>query len=257
MKNKLLSVLLAVFVIGVLVLSGPANAVSVSLNTADSSPTAGDIVTLTGEFSVEVDENIPVSNVDVRINDQRCYFTPEGQLENAPGSICDKVSIIRESGDNYGYGYGYGTTPSLRYLINWDTTGASGTQDVIFNVNTGSRTYSSETQTFTFGTPTTPTGNDTGGSDTPPINTGSFDVIVYDITATSASFNATYPGIVTYDLFWGTVDEFSYGHIHGGTTYDTHLIARELMPATTYQFLFNACDGSGCMNYRSSFTTLG
>ena len=168
-SSKLVSVLLTVFVIGMLLMAGPANAVSVTQSApSDASPTQGDTTTFDVEVKVSASENLPVDTIELVIDGNTCLYDVNGAFVSGP-NICSGFTVQQTSavsefssnrngngygfGAGYGYGYGYGygagtnSLTALKYKVTWNTNGyAAKSYTIKTNVNvvgTSSYTFSS------------------------------------------------------------------------------------------------------------------
>jgi hypothetical protein len=109
-KNNILSIFLTTLVIGLLILSGPARAIDVNLETPDIDYINDDTV----EFKIAVDINdgefLPLAYTDLMLNygddSKICKINNDNTIDN-----CDFLTVtsaIKDLQGSYGYGYGYG-----------------------------------------------------------------------------------------------------------------------------------------------------
>jgi hypothetical protein len=163
-KNRILSALLSIMVIGMLIMAGPAQAVSVTVdNLSSPTPLSGETVTFDVDVSVAPSENIPVSGVFLQVGATKCLFDIDGTRISAD-AICQSFTLTQTaSGDfgfgygygngqsfGYGYGYGYGSTgQALAYTVSWDTTGYTGSHSITFGTTADTTDFTSNTITIT------------------------------------------------------------------------------------------------------------
>jgi len=163
-SKKAISLLITVFVVALLVFSGPASAVEIGVkNISPDDPEVGDSVTFQVYVDIETNERIPIQNLTLHLGDTTCTFDVDGNnlttcsgltIENVVkydnyaegalfgygygynGSQYTTTDATFGTGYGYGYGYGYQYTggtyeAELTYNVTWDTTGVSaGSYDV-------------------------------------------------------------------------------------------------------------------------------
>ncbi|MFH1327659.1 MAG: hypothetical protein ABIH76_02215 [Candidatus Bathyarchaeota archaeon] len=127
-KSKIFAFLFTVLVIGLLVLSGPVQGFTLSLDVNKLRPVKGEIVTFTAELTIDSGERLPVEELTLVLNGPEkvtCRFDTSGN----PLSNCHDITITKILDPGYGYGYGYNfgygygfTTGKLAYLIRIDTS---------------------------------------------------------------------------------------------------------------------------------------
>jgi hypothetical protein len=128
--QNLIGVVLTLLVISLLIISGPASAITLSITAIDSTDSLYESELVEFQVSVDIDsgEMIPVQNLTIQIYSadanysKSCTFLPGGtELE---GELCDYLDILPnpspygygyESSNMYGYGYGYNQTLSYGY----------------------------------------------------------------------------------------------------------------------------------------------
>ena len=127
-KSKIFAVLFTALVIGLLVVAGPAQAFSLSLDVDKTRPEKGELVTFTAEINIESGETLPIELLILELNGPEkisCTFDVDGN----PLTECRGIKIIKTQDSEYGYGYdynfgyGYGYTEGkLSYSIELDTS---------------------------------------------------------------------------------------------------------------------------------------
>ncbi len=150
-RQGIVSILLTILVIGVLLISGPAQAVTLGItDLSTSTPDEGSDVSFTISVDIADGERIPVQYLTLTIGSDSCQFAIDG-TEQA-GDLCDSVSITQTvesqpyseydySANMYGYdtgndinytfgpGYGYGydavIPQELEYDVVWTTSSVS------------------------------------------------------------------------------------------------------------------------------------
>jgi len=113
---------LALAVLLILILIGPAQGFTLLLNLDNTTPNQGELVVFTAEIDVPTGERLPISQLTLSLEGPEkaeCKFLPNGQiLEGCKGiSIAPIQSPSYGYGYNYGYGYTYGHGYSHGY--NW------------------------------------------------------------------------------------------------------------------------------------------
>jgi len=163
--SKIISLLITVFVVALLVFSGPASAVEIGVkNISPDDPEVGDSVTFQVYVDIETNERVPIKNLTLTIDGiVECSFDVDGNnLTACSGLSIEKLTNPEynqgalfgygygynyTSGSyetanqtfDYGYGYGYQTgynyatdsQAELTYNVTWNTTGISaGSYDI-------------------------------------------------------------------------------------------------------------------------------
>lgn len=112
-RGRNVSVLISIFVLGLLLVSGPADALKLSINSfGNSNPTQGDEIRTIAKVKVNSNEKIDLDEPLKLLLDGIVVCTIKLDGSNA---ICDRndinISLIssdKENGYGYGYGYDYG-----------------------------------------------------------------------------------------------------------------------------------------------------
>ncbi|WP_096207418.1 PGF-pre-PGF domain-containing protein [Candidatus Methanoperedens nitratireducens] len=185
-KSILSSALITVFIVIMLIISGPAQAVSVKIADLDSSYTSGSSISFKIKIDIEdLDQYVPITNISLDltgpsgVNKKSTFYlngtpipggdsnisispddkNPSGKYGYGYGYGFDDVldqgtDFGYGYGYGYGYSYGYGVKPKLEYDydVTIDTTSLPvGSYSMVASLNTG-RTekpaFSSETETF-------------------------------------------------------------------------------------------------------------
>ncbi len=131
-KNKLFSTLITVFVVTILILSGPTKAIVLYVQTDKTvyNPNHQEIVFTLG-VDIEESESVPVQNITLYIEgpvNRTCIFYPDGTAVSG----CTNLTITRNSTyDSYAqgdgmFGYGYGRSPSSGDYATGNQTFGSG-----------------------------------------------------------------------------------------------------------------------------------
>lgn len=170
LKRSALSIGLSLFVVTILLVASPVQAVQLTQSVPASGSTNNQ-VTLHMYLNVASGENIPLDKVYVQIagpTPELCIF----ELDGTPVSGCDDITIIHKEssspyeagnreaagwngtsnqGTNFGFGYGYGPAAGHQrefvWRLQWDTTSSlPGNYEVKYWVTTSvlDRTYSVE-----------------------------------------------------------------------------------------------------------------
>ncbi len=109
--NKIFSIAITAFVIGLLVFLGPVNALQLSLNGLKTTPyVEGEKVSFIGDIEVQTNEIINVRNVSVVVNGQTvCTIDQWGWILSGCSGVT--MTLVGYSSP-FGYGYGYNTFQS-------------------------------------------------------------------------------------------------------------------------------------------------
>jgi hypothetical protein len=125
-NSTIISVFIAIFIILMLILSGPAQAVQILLNGIQSQYQPGSFVNFTVSINISNPEKyVPAKNMDLKINgpvnlDSAFYLN--GTLISSASNI--KINPVKVP-ENVDYGYGYGQndkTLVLKYNVSINTT---------------------------------------------------------------------------------------------------------------------------------------
>ena len=155
MKNKgrnLISVLITSIVISILFLSGPANAIDVSLDTPDIDVTNDPTQTFTLEVQINDGEFLPILFTYLIFNDGTNSITCKIDKEDVVSgcsflTVADRTISDLDLGQNFGYGYGYNSNNNLGYnSFGYGYGYGYGTRGQI-GVGSGTITYSLEVDT--------------------------------------------------------------------------------------------------------------
>ena len=124
-KKHGIATLLSILVLSILMVLGPASAVTLSISASSSSVAEGQDVTFTPSVDIDTNERIPFTEFEVEILDESdsvvdsCSFTPSGSLVTCDSSDFSVSSTITTGIYGYGYGYGYGFTGSATESTNF------------------------------------------------------------------------------------------------------------------------------------------
>ncbi|MGM5482291.1 MAG: PGF-pre-PGF domain-containing protein [Nanobdellota archaeon] len=108
-KNKFISAVLALTLVGVLLFSGSSNAVDMLL-TPDSSVQESETADIKMGVDIKENEHLPVEALKVIVGDKACVFLPDGtkKANECAADEFGEISVINQVGYGTGYGYGYG-----------------------------------------------------------------------------------------------------------------------------------------------------
>jgi len=127
-QTKVISAFLTLFILGILVVSGPANAFILGLVILDSDVNRGELIYFNADVELEEGENIEdINYLILSLNgpgnfDVECKFSRAGEIISGCLGMNISKTELNESDFGYGYGYGYGTGRKLLYNITLDTT---------------------------------------------------------------------------------------------------------------------------------------
>ncbi len=171
MQNKqYISILTTFFIIAMLLISGPAQAVSLSITGVPSQATVGDKITFTFTIDIEPGERIPIERISLAVGNTECAYYLNGTP--VPGQACGgfTLALTEQAPHTYGYGYGYDSqvqyygygygygheygTSRMSYSVTWDTASyAAGAHTIqmsaIANSSQEFHEYVSEQKTIT------------------------------------------------------------------------------------------------------------
>lgn len=111
--SRFIAIFLTIIILGVLVISGPANAFSLSLNVPFEGIQRGKIVSFIASVNLDQDEKVDINYLTLKLNGTSniigrkdlvlCKFKPDGDLMNV--NACKGIKIEKIEIGNYGYGY--------------------------------------------------------------------------------------------------------------------------------------------------------
>lgn len=137
--EKIFSIALTSLVLGLLLLSGPANAFILELEIDNETPKKGEKISFEASITIEAGERLPVEYLTLKLigpQDVTCKFYPNATLISG----CNNLTITRikeavyDEGNlsgkykgkdynwGYGYGYGYSGEIELSYNVELDTS---------------------------------------------------------------------------------------------------------------------------------------
>jgi hypothetical protein len=184
-SQKIISAAISLFIIGLILLSGPASAYKVYLeNFSNSSPVAGETISILSEIEINSNERIDFNSIELYINNALvCSFKAGG--DKACSYVkAEFISSFSNAGLGYGYGYAYGyenghgygygynngySNGKLVYNISIDTSGfGSGTYILKIKANPDSSgLYSKEAEkSFTVSVNSVSSSSGSSGSNT-------------------------------------------------------------------------------------------
>ncbi len=129
-SNNILSFLITALVISLILIAGPAQALTLNLSANASSVSKGTNVELTADIDINSSETLNINEITLELSGPQsisCKFSPNGSIISG----CNGLSILRTSNTNFGYGYGYNfnfgygygyTQGKLQYKITLDTS---------------------------------------------------------------------------------------------------------------------------------------
>lgn len=121
-KHNLTSVALTIFIVSMLVFSGPASAFTLGVSVSDDEINAADSsVVFTVEVDIDANERLPVQNLTLNVSgnvDKLCKFYPNGSAISG----CDNLAITAINTGAGGYGYGYRFGYGYGFDTSWSTS---------------------------------------------------------------------------------------------------------------------------------------
>jgi hypothetical protein len=124
-KNKILAATFTLFVIGLLIMSGPVEGLSLKLDANKLKVSQGNVLTFTAKVNIDSQETLPIDKLTLEMKGPEtitCTFSPDGN----PLDGCDGIIITKLNNAPYGYGYGYGygyQNGELSYKVELNTKG--------------------------------------------------------------------------------------------------------------------------------------
>lgn len=182
-----ISVMITFFVIAILLISGPAQAVILDIQSLPTEAKAGDIISFIFRIDIDPHERIPLNQLILDIDGTECNYYINGTLLPGSPQACNAFTLaetnqapytygygyasdaMTSQQQYYGYGYGYGyssTATDMTYSVTWDTgsytQGAHTIQiSAISNSTNENHQYDSIIKTVTL---TIPQGSASGAS---------------------------------------------------------------------------------------------
>ncbi len=158
---KGISLAVSVSVLLILIISGPAQAFSLSVDVSNTKPSSGEIIYMIASFNLDSQDRIPIDTLSMKLSGNSnitCNFYPNGSLISGCNgiTIAPLISANYTEGNlsgayggnpynwGYGYGYGYGSGygEKLIYNISLDTsTLGYGIYNPTFVANIGANIF--------------------------------------------------------------------------------------------------------------------
>jgi hypothetical protein len=131
--KKFTSVLITVIVLTMLLLAGPASAMTVSLSApSNPNPVRGEVVEFDADIQINTNERVPITSMSVAFSDLTiCYFEVDGTLMSG----CEGVTVT-PTGNTAGFGPGYGYNPFPGYGYGYNTGYTQGALSYHISINT-------------------------------------------------------------------------------------------------------------------------
>ena len=141
-----LSVMITFFVIAILFISGPVQAVILDIQNLPPEAGVGEKISFIFRIDIDPNERIPLNQLMLDIDGTECRYNLNGMLLPESPQACDAFNLtltnqapytygymyandsMTSEQQYYGYGYGYGygsTTTYMTYSITWDTNSYS------------------------------------------------------------------------------------------------------------------------------------
>jgi hypothetical protein len=148
--TKVVAMVVTAMVILIVLYSGPAEAYTLSLSTANTNVTVGEKVNLSASVKIDNSELLNISSLELKLKSINpsvnisCKFLPNGTVISG----CAGMTITQVESTPFGYGYinngyGYGFKPgTLKYDIVLNTSGyAPGRYNTYINFSVGNQTF--------------------------------------------------------------------------------------------------------------------
>lgn len=174
-----ISVMITFFVIAILFISGPVQAVILNIQNLPAEAGIGDKISFIFRIDIDPHERIPLKQLILDIDGTECNYYLNGTLLHGSSQACNAFTLAETNQApytygygyasdamtseqqyyGYGYGYGYGSTVTyMTYSVTWDTStyqqGAHNIQiSAISNSTTENHPYSSIKKTVTLTIP--------------------------------------------------------------------------------------------------------
>lgn len=142
--RKVFSVTVSIIILGLLVLSGPAQAFNLGISAVDSHVVKGENLEFAASLNIEdSDSYLPVKELSLILDGpvkRECVFDVSGNKISG----CDGVNIskIENIDSRYGYGYGYGNGVSFGYGYGYGYSYGLGKLNLTYNIILDSSNYS-------------------------------------------------------------------------------------------------------------------
>ncbi|MEM3113221.1 MAG: hypothetical protein QXI33_02240 [Candidatus Pacearchaeota archaeon] len=149
--SKILALSFVMLILGMLILSGPAQAFIINMDVNKNFVKKGEIIKF--DISLKIDQNestLPIQQISLILDgpiQRSCVFSPEVQIISGCTGIINITKLTSTStygyGQNPSYGYGYGySAGELKYQILMDSSlFAPGIYDSILSVKVGNNFY--------------------------------------------------------------------------------------------------------------------
>lgn len=123
---KIVAFLFSIFIIGILLIAGPANAFVLSMTIDDNTVNKGDEIEIEVVNTIESGEFLNINNLSLVLDGPEkveCYFLSNGTIISGCKGITIELIEIPGYGYGYSYGYGYGYNEGdLKFRIIIDTS---------------------------------------------------------------------------------------------------------------------------------------
>lgn len=177
LKSKILSFLITALVLFLLILSGPASALTLNLTSNISNVQKGLNVEFTADIDIDSGEILDIDYILLEFSGPDnilCKFDANGAVISG----CSGITISKTSSPTFGYGYGYNfgysygyTNGKLAYKIILDTANyQTGTYTSILTVSSGSQLFSKQGPNLTINQLQTDNNGNSGSNSNSNIN---------------------------------------------------------------------------------------
>lgn len=148
MQNKqYVSTLITFFIVAILLISGPAQAVSLSITGIPSQATVGDKISFTFRIDIEPGERIPIEQINLTVDNTECAY----YLNGTPvfGQACEGFTLAPAEQAPYTYGYGYGYDSQVQYYgYGYGYGHENGTTHISYSVTWDTASYQAGVHTI-------------------------------------------------------------------------------------------------------------
>lgn len=131
-KLGVLAVLLTFFIIILLVLTGPAYALSMNLSSDKTDVKRGESISFDVDLNLDSNQYLDMGSITLVLEGplhKECVFSKTGSIINGCDGVSSIVLVSKTNGSyGYGYGYGYGSFTDVKYRVVINTASyAAGT----------------------------------------------------------------------------------------------------------------------------------
>ncbi|RLG13909.1 MAG: hypothetical protein DRN71_03985, partial [Candidatus Nanohalarchaeota archaeon] len=102
------SAIITFFIIAILLISGPVQAMTLSIIDLPDYAEIGEIINFMLDIDIDASERVPIKEIILSINSTECRYHTNGTLNPISPVNCSAFTLTRTQDTPYTYGQGYG-----------------------------------------------------------------------------------------------------------------------------------------------------